>query len=432
MWQGYMDDGSHVDSVSYEYEVTLKDIGQPLTWVIEKTYFEFIEGGYGHLDYCVEYSAPSNVGVSYATQQRFVIIPSSESLLEAPTINDFDDLSGVELNPDDYKSGITVSIPLLHNARIGDDLRVYGSSSLQVLSALRTLRVDPSVLDSGRVECHFDHDWLVANNWQAVDFFYQWGRHTFSRSSNSLSLAIRQKRDLIAPMVKTAYPDGNDQFWFDAIEGSVAGIDVIIPDAAVIDITDTVNVEWAFDGSVAAYTGPSYEDKPREFHIPLEYIAPFMGKRINVAYSVTPESTLVEGAIYYSDFFNIQVNRLPINQFPLLKHELVGDANTLSLAAVPDTGAPFVLTTWKFMAAGQRVTIQAKGGPSNPEEKTYLCEEAEVQSSDVEAGHFGVVLSKLFLMSLTLNTMFTISTEVSFDKGETYLPFRRLELKLVK
>ncbi|MFN1266685.1 MULTISPECIES: hypothetical protein [Pseudomonas] len=432
MWQGYMDDGSHDDSVSYEYDVTLKDIGQPLTWVIEKTYFEFIEGGYGHLDYCVEYSAPSNVGVSYATQQRFVIIPSSESLLEAPTINDFDDLSGVELNPDDYKSGITVSIPLLHNARIGDDLRVYGSSSLQVLSALRTLRVDPSVLDSGRVECHFDYDWLVANNWQAVDFFYQWGRHTFSRSSNSLSLAIRQKRDLIAPMVKTAYPDGNDQFWFDAIEGSVAGIDVIIPDAAVIDITDTVNVEWAFDGTVAAYTGPSYEDKPREFNIPLEYIAPFMGKRINVAYSVTPNSTHVEGEVYYSDFFDVQVNRLPTNQFPLLKHELGGDANTLSLAAVPDAGAPFVLETWKFMAAGQRVTIQAKGGTSEPDVQEYLCREVEVHEGDVSIGRFSALLSKEFLTQLTPNTTFTISTQVSFDKGETYLPFRLLTLMLKK
>ncbi|MFK7669958.1 hypothetical protein [Pseudomonas lundensis] len=237
---------------------------------------------------------------------------------------------------------------------------------------------------------------------------------------------------MIAPMVKTAYPDGNDQFWFDAIEGSVAGIDVIIPDAAVIDITDTVNVEWAFDGTVAAYTGPSYEDKPREFNIPLEYIAPFMGKRINVAYSVTPNSTHVEGEVYYSDFFDVQVNRLPTNQFPLLKHELGGDANTLSLAAVPDAGAPFVLETWKFMAAGQRVTIQAKGGTSEPDVQEYLCREVEVHEGDVSIGRFSALLSKEFLTQLTPNTTFTISTQVSFDKGETYLPFRLLTLMLKK
>jgi len=428
-WQGYLENGSPDEKVSYEYEVTLKDVGQPLTWVIEKTYFDFIERGYGHLDYCVEYKAPSLLAVSYAIQQRFEIIPSSESLLKAPTINDF---SGVELNPHDYKSGITVSVPLLEHSRIGDDVRVYGVSSLQALSALRTLRVDPSNLDSGRLECHFDSDWLVANNWQSVDFFYQWGRPKFSRSSNALSLAIKQKRDLIAPMVKTAYPDLYDQFWFDAIEGSVNGIDVIIPDAAIIDITDTVNVEWAFDGVVAAYTGLAYEDKPREFHVPLEYIAPFMGKRINVAYSVTPESTQVEGEIYYSDFFNVEVNRLPSHQFPLLKHELPGDANALSLASVPATGAPFVLNKWKFMAAGQRVTIQAKGGPSEPHIQEYLCQEVEVHEDDVGAGRFSAVLSRDFLTQVTLNSTFTISTQVSFDEGDTYLPFRVLTLTLRK
>lgn len=428
VWSGYMDESSPEDPVTYEYEVQLKDIGQPLTWFIEKTHFDFIEDGHGYLDYSVKYNVPVEGLISHASQQRFEIVPSLDPLLAAPTINGF---SGLELNPDAYPQGITVTIPLFVNARLGDDVRVYGKSSVQALNALRTLRIDPSNLDSGRLECTFESEWLVANNWQSIQLSYQWGRAKFSRSSQALSFEIKQTRDLIAPMVKTSYPDGNDQFWFDAIEGSVAGIDVIIPDAAIIDAGDTVRVEWAFANGVSAYTGSPYADRPREFNVPLQYIAPFMGKRIDVAYSVTPQNPEAEGEIYYSKLFNVEVKRLPADQFPLLSHALGGPSNTLSLSAVPATGAPFVLSKWKFMAEGQRVTIEAKGGTSNPTLQEFLCEEAEVQGADVSAGQFNALLTKGFLQQLTLNSKFTLTTKVSFDGGETYLSFRMLELTLV-
>lgn len=428
VWSGYMDDSSPEEPVTYEYIVQPKDKGQPLTWFIEKTYFDFIEDGHGYLDYSVEYNMPAVGLISHASQQRFEIVPSLEPLLPEPTVNGF---SGLELNPDAYPGGIIVSIPLFESARIGDDVRVYGKSSVQALSTLRTLRIDPSNLDSGRLECIFESEWLVANNWQSIELFYQWGREKLSRSSQALSFEIKQTRDLIAPMVKTSYPDGNDQFWFDAIEGSVTGIDVIIPDAAIIDAGDTVKVEWAFANNVSAYTGSSYADRPREFNVPLQYIAPFMGKRIDVAYSVTPQNPEAKGEIYYSKLFNVEVKRLPANQFPLLSHALGGPSNTLSLASVPATGAPFVLSKWKFMAEGQRVTIEAKGGTSDPTLKEYLCESAEVEEADVSAGQFNAVLTKSFLQKLTLKSKFTVSTKVSFDGGETYLSFRLLELTLV-
>jgi hypothetical protein len=434
LWSGYMDETSPPeDPVTYEYLVQIEDIGQPLTWFIEKSHFYFIEGGYGYLDYSVEYTVPTEGRISHASQQRFEIISSREPLLAAPTINGF---TGVELNPDAYPDGITVTIPLIENARVGDDLRVYGKSSVQALSAIRTLhirtlRIDPSNLDSGRLECIFESEWLVENNWQSIELFYQWGRERFSRSSNVLSFEIKQLRDLIEPMVKNSYPDLNGQFKFDAIEGSVTGIDVIIPDAAIIDASDTVNVEWAFANGISAYTGSSYSDRPREFNVPLQFIAPYMGKRIDVAYSVTPENPVGEGEIYYSKLFNVEIDRLPANQFPLLKHGLNGSANTLSLAEVPDAGALFLLMKWKFMAVGQRITIEAKGGTSNPTLKEYLCEGAEVSEADVLAGQFNAILTKSFVRQITENSKFTLSTKVSFDGGETYLSFRLLELTRV-
>ena len=84
------------------------------------------------------------------------------------------------------------------------------------------------------------------------------------------------------------------------------------------------------------------------------------------------------------------------------------------------------------MAAGQRVTIQAKGGPSEPHIQEYLCQEVEVHEDDVGAGRFSAVLSRDFLTQVTLNSTFTISTQVSFDEGDTYLPFRVLTLTLRK
>lgn len=428
VWSGYMDGNSPEDPVTYEYIVQPEDIGQPLTWFIEKFHFYFIENGYGYLDYYVEYNVLTEGLISHASQQRFQIVPSQEPLLAAPIVNGF---NGLELNPDAFPGGITVTIPLFENARIGDDVRVYGKSSVQALSTLRTLRIDPSNLDSGRLECTFESDWLVDNNWQSVELSYQWGREKFSRSSNALSFEIKQPRDLIEPMVKTSYVDDDDQYCFDAIEGSVTGIDVIIPGAAQIDPDDTVKVEWAFANDVSAYTGSSYTDRPREFNVPLQYIAPYMGKRINVAYSVTPENPVTEGEIYYSELFSVEIKSLPTNQFPLLKHGLLGPSDTLSLSGVPETGAPFLLSRWKFMAAGQRVTIEAEGGTSNPTLKEYLCEGAEVSVADVVAGKFNAVLTKSFLRKIRVNSQFRLTTKVSFDGGGTYLPFSSLSLELV-
>ena len=51
---------------------------------------------------------------------------------------------------------------------------------------------------------------------------------------------------------------------------------------------------------------------------------------------------------------------------------------------------------------------------------------------DVGAGRFSAVLSRDFLTQVTLNSTFTISTQVSFDEGDTYLPFRVLTLTLRK
>lgn len=83
------------------------------------------------------------------------------------------------------------------------------------------------------------------------------------------------------------------------------------------------------------------------------------------------------------------------------------------------------------MAVGQRITIEAKGGTSNPTLKEYLCEGAEVSEADVLAGQFNAVLTKSFVRQITENSKFTLSTKVSFDGGETYLSFRLLELTRV-
>ncbi|WP_218585421.1 hypothetical protein, partial [Pseudomonas sp. FSL R10-0071] len=68
-------------------------------------------------------------------------------------------------------------------------------------------------------------------------------------------------------MVKTAYPDDEDQFMYDAMEGAVRGASVIVPDAAIIEAGDTVHVEWAFVDGSAAYTGAALESNPREFKV---------------------------------------------------------------------------------------------------------------------------------------------------------------------
>lgn len=433
-WSGYMqgsdpgDPSDPGDSDTYQYILQSNDIGKPLSWIIEKSLFDFIENGFGYLDYTIDY-APNDSGLtSIASRQRYEIIPAVEPKLEAPI---FDSFSGADVNPDKYPNGITVRIPLYEGARIGDDIRVYGMSTVQTLSALKTLRVDPSNLDSGRVECVFDANWLKANNWQTIQLFYQWGRQKLSRTSNVLEFQVRRTRSLIAPMVKTAYPDDEDQFMYDAMEGAVRGASVIVPDAAIIEAGDTVHVEWAFVDGSAAYTGAALESNPREFKVPLEFIPAYMGKRIDVVYSVVPEHPVDDKEIYYSAPFNIEINKLPVNQYTRLKCALEGAVTEISRAKVPSSGAPFYLDKWKFMAADQLVTIEANGGVSDAGENYDLCRSRKVVLAEAQLGKFDVILPLSYLNGLTLGEIFSIKTSVSFDGGESYQTFPTVEFKLV-
>lgn len=433
-WSGYMqgsdpgDPSDPGDSDTYQYILQSNDIGKPLSWIIEKSLFDFIENGFGYLDYTIDY-APNDSGLtSIASRQRYEIIPAVEPKLEAPI---FDSFSGADVNPDKYPNGITVRIPLYEGARIGDDIRVYGMSTVQTLSALKTLRVDPSNLDSGRVECVFDANWLKANNWQTIQLFYQWGRQKLSRTSNVLEFQVRQTRSLIAPMVKTAYPDDEDQFMYDAMEGAVRGASVIVPDAAIIEAGDTVHVEWAFVDGSAAYTGAALESNPREFKVPLEFIPAYMGKRIDVVYSVVPEHPVDDKEIYYSAPFNIEINKLPVNQYTRLKCALEGAVTEISRAKVPSSGAQFYLDKWKFMAADQLVTIEANGGVSDAGENYDLCRSRKVVLAEAQLGKFDVILPLSYLNGLTLGEIFSIKTSVSFDGGESYQTFPTVEFKLV-
>ncbi|ROM85930.1 hypothetical protein BK652_04965 [Pseudomonas brassicacearum] len=424
-WQGYFADSPepvHEDTRAIRAE----HVRQPLTFTVPFIEIIGIAGDYADVSYRVEYagqSAPARY--SESQQQRIDIVAPGSALLPAITVKDY---TGGPINPGHYPDGLTLLVePVYPDIQEDDWVVLYWTGSESAKSVTQALRVDPSIVDSTRIEFHIEPQWLAANSNGQVKVLYQYARAGTAQTAEPLVLEISKPLHLPAPSVEGATANGENQGTWPA---STNGTFVTVPDTAEIG-SGTVEVHWQGHPNGGRYitTTPV---SGRRFQIPATAIAANMstvaqGRYFPVFYRVNGEDSV---------HFNLLVTPLDANRYPSTSSVHI-TGNQMSRSSVPFTGADLVIESsgydaWPFMAEGQLLTMEAAGisdaGPVVfPVRNALPVSEAEFRNKKITEK-----LPKSFLETLQLNEQFSLKARVSFDGGETFTVFRDTTVTLVR
>jgi hypothetical protein len=396
-------------------------LGKPLVWKVPKSELQMIFQGFADVTCRVDYAVPTTPTIS-ATQRFWMIAPVAP-LLPAPAIKDF---TGGDLDPDAFPEGVTVQIPAYDGLQMGDDLVLYAVSGA---SLIQSWPADVSTVDSGVLEFHLGHEWLASNNGQSLQLIYQYAREKAAGTGSPLTLTLRKPLNLPAPIVEQATSTGENQ-GFIAVERVIAGVNITIPEAAVIGAQDKVQMHWQGYGDIGSAVVDPVAGDPRRFQIRPDAVPANIGRRVDVLYKVTPPG----GSPTPSSVFDLEV-RAPTGGWPTLQIvEPPLNAMRLSLSSVTARGVQCLLESWMFMAQGQRIRIRISGlKPDGQQTELDLRpgDEEQVTEDEYYAGEVWSVIPLAFLNTLKINENLLIDVGISFDLGDSYLPFPGLNVTLV-
>lgn len=398
--------------------LTELDIGKPLEWTVPRNELLIIEDGSALMRYRIVYATPTVP--SQSAEQTLRIVPPMSPFLPPLEIKGF---TGDELDPEVFPDGITLTIKLYPGVQVGDDVVVYAAGDPRVI---KTLRVDPSTIASNILEITLDYPWLSANNGKQITLMYQFARVGTAGTSQPLSLTLRKPLFLPPPFVECVKGDGEEGEYkgYLLAELITGGVWIKVPPEAVIGDDDKIQMHWKGYGN-AYIADPSAGDAKR-FYIPASAVPANMGKRLNVAYKVTPPGK-------ESTNFDLEIKDMT-RGWPIIQIKSPSSpSNRVSLAAAKN-GVDFELADWKFMATGQRVKIYAVGVLSAGGQDTFNVRTGTsevVTDAEYNTGLVKANLPLAFLQTLRLNVQFDVVVETSFDEGFSYKSFLSITPTLI-
>jgi hypothetical protein len=418
-WQGYFQGGPETP---YREPLTLKaeHIGQPLRFTVPRSEVIGIPGGHAEISYRIEYAGTAQF--SESEQQTIQIVKPGSALLPELVIKDY---VGGPVDPGRYPDGLMLQIkPAYAGIREGDWVLLYWGGSETAKSVTKALRVDRSTLDSGVIEFPIEPRWLSLSGGGRVTVSYQYARSADAQSGEPRQLDISKPLHLPAPIVENVTASGDNR---GDLQASTSGAYVNIPADAETG-AGKIEVHWQGNanggrGVILAPVGGS----GRRYHVPSTLIAANMstaeGARFPVYYTVTPPGDK-------SIEFNLLVKPVPRSQYPDTQCTQAMGSSTLSLQRVPSTGADLTINPWPFMAAGQILEIVAEGISNSGAVSYPVREKVEVSTPEFDQQKIQAKLPRNFLQSLKLNEQFTLRAWVSFDAGDSYVPFNDTNLTL--
>lgn len=413
--------GDPYDTLTLSHLVEQEQVGLPLVWSVPKADLQIIRDGFADVTYTIDYAVPTAPTVS-ATQRIWMIDPVAP-LLPALTIKDF---NGNDLDPDAYPDGITLQIQPYASMQAGDDLVLYAVSGTRVV---QSWSVDVSTVDSGVLEFHLDHGWLASNNGQSLQLIYQYAREGAAGTGVPLALTLRKPLFLPAPIVEGATADGQNRGFIEA-RYLLAGVNIAVPDEAAIGASDTIKMHWEGYGDIGSDIADPIAGYPRKFQIKRTAVPANMGRRVKVFYKVSPPGE----AATPSAIYDLEV-RSTTAGWPALQIEKPVLINKqLSLATVPAGGVECLLQSWMFMAQGQRLRIRVFGLLPDGQEQMLNIRPGDqelVTEDEYATGKVWSIIPRPFLAGLRLDETLRIDVETSFDLGDSYVTFPRLEITLI-
>lgn len=428
-WQGYWENEPE-PPFNVSKTLVAADIGQPLKFVIPRIQVSLIEDGHAEIDYRVEYSGTSHTSTS--ARQTIAIEPPTTARLPALRIKGHD---SDELDPGQFPEGLTLQIEAWPSILDGDQLLVHWVGGRDSDSIRKSLRVDTSTVDSGVLAIHLEPEWLVANQGEAVTVFYQFARGGNALSAAPLALTIRTPLDLTPPLIERATAEGDaGEFKGVLLAGeATGGVYIKLPEALPSGPDYHYEMHWQghVNGGRHIATEPASATDPKRFLIPASAVAANMAegesRRFPVFYRLSGDGQGAQDSVP----FNLRIQPVPIGNYPQAQCTQAQGRPTLSLANIPPTGADITLSTWAFVATGQRLHLEITGvSGTGGATQLVVRNGTPVTAAEVTKGSIDGKAAKAFFMTLKLNENLTLKARVSFDGGESWVQFSDTNIRL--
>lgn len=201
----------------------------------------------------------------------------------------------------------------------------------------------------------------------------------------------------------------------------VSGVTVVIPRQDDEDLGLKREVFWRGYGELGSHHALEPDPgNPREYPIPPAAIVPNIG-----AGRVAAITYRVEGDAKESDPLRLTVSTIPASKFSQIDCPDAARGNPLKLSrsAVSPEGTELRLAAWVYQAPTQYINIWLTSA-SLPDEPIRT-------AWPVIRGINRATLPKTYLERLPLNAVLAVHVSVSFDGGDSYLPFPSLDIQVL-
>ena len=245
--------------------------------------------------------------------------------------------------------------------------------------------------------------------------------------------ASRPAREFAWPHIKNSSGTGA-KVTLDPLKTTPGGATVEIPASAQIRDDDVVWMQWGERDAPGSFrTDATISPGVYHFNVPKEYVAFHIGRTLAVHYEVIDAL----GREYVSQPRQVEVLKIPAENFTDIQCEGTAGNDGLSLAAVPATGAKLTLAPWVMISADQFITIKVEGLSAGGAMVTHtVTDKRQLTAAEVIDGigkDGTTVISKAFLSGLQFHADFNVQVTVSFNLGQNWPStpnFRRLYVNL--
>ncbi|WP_341520423.1 hypothetical protein AABC73_18540 [Pseudomonas sp. G.S.17] len=418
-WKGFYEGFPLID---WSGEFTFDDstTNAPALFSIDRSNVLIIEDGYAEINYQVNFASGAESDES--PTQTVHIVPPVAARLEAPYVDGHD--SNQPIDSGRYPEGITVQFAAYPGVQLDDHVVLYGDGLPEAGSIVMALRIDASHIETGAVAFLIGPEWLLANQGEKVEVFYQYARPGVAATSEALSLSVLLPLDLPPAVVEEAQAEGlpGESKGYLLARDATSGVYVNVSESVLLGENDDLEVHWQghpSGGRHIAQTPVSPDDRTR-FLVPASAVAANMGgdsKRFDVFYRFTP----FNGHAQDSRPFHLRIQPLDQERYPTIQWPRLAGAATLSLKSVAASGEDLQLGLWPFMAEGQLVTIEASGVAATGAPTRITVRDAQsVSKTEMTQRKVMSKLARGFLQTLMIDQYITVTPKISFDGGDTF------------
>lgn len=393
--------------------------GEVLTWSVLKSNLLPLQGGRLTLHYEITYASPSSRVDTRSAQRSFLISPPVSAELSAARVKD---LVGSVITPEQFPAGIRVVVPIYPGIRVGDEVLVYGTrlapgSGLD-RNTVQYVKVDATHIASGRLEVPIAAKWLLDNRGGAVSLRYQYARPDAAGSGVPLELTVSEALKLPTPSVDRSVTAGGRDELNPIL--AINGAYITIPAEATVG-DRPVTAHWKGFGASGSHEEQTPSQlEPMKFMVPREVLPANFGKTVEVTYEVSGQFSQPSLELY--------IRHLTSHPGIVCEKVQVGSPATLKRSDVPDAGLVVTLDPWSFISTRHLVRLWLVGVGIDERE---ILPVREVLAGEVTSG-VKTRLLRTHLAGIATNAVFTLKSSVSFDEGNSTVPFNNsLLIKLL-